>query len=102
MLLGAARCPAATRCCDGVTNFIFQLAEVDCRALVARTVNDAAEANFAARICSKPVGTDKVERNPPLIIASKDFSFMLEQVPGCYLNIGNGGAAGGCEVHKPA
>jgi len=48
------------------------------------------------------VGADKVERNPPLIMASEDFSFMLERVPGCYLNIGNGGAAGGCEVHNPA
>ena len=64
-------------------------------------VNDAAEAEFAARICSELVGSDKVERNPPLIMASEDFSAMLERVPGCYLNIGNGGAAGGCEVHNP-
>ena len=27
---------------------------------------------------------------------------MLEKVPGCYLNIGNGIAEGGCEVHNPA
>ncbi len=27
---------------------------------------------------------------------------MLEQVPGCYLNIGNGGGDGSCEVHHPA
>ena len=26
---------------------------------------------------------------------------MLERVPGCYLNIGNGGREGGCEVHNP-
>ena len=77
-------------------------AEVDFRALFAPTVNDAAEAEFAARICSELVGADKVDRNPPLIMASEDFSFMLEQVPGCYLNIGNGGGEGGCEVHNPA
>jgi hippurate hydrolase len=77
-------------------------AEVDFRALFAPTVNDAAEAEFAARICAELVGADKVDRNPPLIMASEDFSFMLEQVPGCYLNIGNGGAAGSCEVHNPA
>jgi hippurate hydrolase len=35
-------------------------------------------------------------------MASEDFSFMLEQVPGCYINIGNGDAEGGCEVHNPA
>jgi len=47
-------------------------------------------------------GADRVERNPPLIMASEDFSYMLERVPGCYLNIGNGGADGSCEVHNPA
>jgi hippurate hydrolase len=76
-------------------------AEVDFRASFAPTINDATQAEFAARICSELVGADKVERNPPLVMASEDFSFMLEKVPGCYLNIGNGGAAGGCEVHNP-
>ena len=77
-------------------------AELDFRALFAPTVNDAAEAEFAARICSELVGADQVDRQPPLIMASEDFSFMLEQVPGCYLNIGNGDGAGACEVHNPA
>ncbi|MNS67785.1 hypothetical protein D3C72_1010460 [compost metagenome] len=35
------------------------------------------------------------------ICASDDFAFWLEQVPGCYLLIGNGDGAGGCEVHNP-
>ena len=35
-------------------------------------------------------------------MASEDFSFMLEQVPGCYVNIGNGVGESGCEVHNPA
>ena len=46
-------------------------------------------------------GTENVERNPPLIMASEDFSFMLERVPGCYINLGNGGDEGSCEVHNP-
>ena len=77
-------------------------AEVDFRVLFAPTVNNPAEAEFAARICGELVGQDKVDRNPPLIMASEDFSFRLEKVPGCYLNIGNGLAEGGCEVHNPA
>ncbi|MDP3083859.1 MAG: M20 aminoacylase family protein [Rubrivivax sp.] len=76
-------------------------AELDFRALFAPTVNDTAEADFAARICGELVGADKVDRQPPLIMASEDFSFMLEQVPGCYINIGNGEGEGGCEVHNP-
>ncbi len=77
-------------------------AELDFRELFAPTVNDAREAEYAAMICTELVGADKVERDPPLIMASEDFSYMLERVPGCYLNIGNGGADGSCEVHNPA
>jgi hippurate hydrolase len=77
-------------------------AELDLRELFAPTVNDQREAEYAAGICAELVGADRVERNPPLIMASEDFSYMLERVPGCYLNIGNGGADGSCEVHNPA
>jgi hippurate hydrolase len=46
-----------------------------------------------------PAGT--VEEIPP-VMASEDFAFMLERVPGCYLFIGNGlTSAGGCSVHNP-
>lgn len=81
-------------------------ATVDFRTIFRPTVNDVAEAEYAAKICCDLVGTENVERNPRLIMASEDFSFMLEQVPGCYINIGNGsidpaGDAGGCEVHNP-
>jgi hippurate hydrolase len=64
------------------------------RLIFAPVVNNADEAQFAARICSEVAGADNVERNPPLIMASEDFSFMLERVPGCYLNVGAGLGAG--------
>jgi hippurate hydrolase len=48
------------------------------------------------------VGDAGVVRDPPLIMASEDFSFMLEAVPGCFINIGNGDVDGACEVHNPA
>jgi hippurate hydrolase len=75
--------------------------EVDFRNIFHPTINHAEEAEYAAKICTSLVGEDAVQRNPPLIMASEDFSFMLEQVPGCYINIGNGGEDGGCEVHNP-
>ncbi len=91
------------RVAEGTAAALGATAEVDFRVLFAPTVNDPAQAEVAARICTELVGADKVDRNPPLVMASEDFSFMLEQVPGCYLNIGNGeGADGGCEVHNPA
>ena len=89
------------RVAKGVAEGLGATAEVDFRSLFAPTVNDAAQAEFAASICSELVGAHNVDRDPPPIMASEDFSFMLEKVPGCYINIGNGGVEGGCEVHNP-
>jgi len=90
------------RVAEGTAAAYGARAEVDVRINFAPTINDAEQAEFAAAICAGLVGPENVERNPPLIMASEDFSFMLEKVPGCYLNIGNGLEEGGCEVHNPA
>lgn len=90
------------RIAKGVAEAFGATAEVDFRFLFAPTINDAREAEFAAGICTELVGAQNVERNPPLIMASEDFSYMLERVPGCYINIGNGAGEGACEVHNPA
>jgi hippurate hydrolase len=90
------------RTAQGVAQAMGARASVDFRVNFAPTVNDPAEAEFAASVCAELVGAGNVERNPPLIMASEDFSFMLERVPGCYLNIGNGDGESGCEVHNPA
>jgi amidohydrolase len=90
------------RVAQGVAASLGASAEVDFRTLFAPTINDPAEAEFAAAICTDLVGADKVERDPPPVMASEDFSFMLEKVRGCYLNIGNGGGPSACEVHNPA
>ena len=93
---------AMRRVARGTAEAFGASADVDFRALFAPTVNDAAEAEFAARICTELVGAENVDRQPPLIMASEDFSYMLEKVPGCYINIGNGVGESGCEVHNPA
>jgi len=90
------------RVAAGTAQALGAKAELDFRALFAPTINNPQEAEYAAMICTELVGADKVQRDPPLIMASEDFSFMLERVPGCYINIGNGSAESGCEVHNPA
>jgi amidohydrolase len=91
-----------TRTAEGIAQSLGAVAKVDFRVNFAPTVNDPEQAAFAASVCAELVGEDHVDRNPPLIMASEDFSFMLEQVPGCYVNIGNGDTEGACEVHNPA
>jgi hippurate hydrolase len=89
------------RIAEGVAQAFGARCEVDFRVIYSPTVNNAEAADFAAQICAEVVGAENVDRNPPLIMASEDFSFMLEKVPGCYFNIGNGAAEGSCEVHNP-
>ncbi len=89
------------RIAKGVAEGFGATAAVDFRVIVAPTVNNTEEAEFAARICGEVVGAENVERNPPLIMASEDFSFMLEKVPGCYFNLGVGAGGNVCEVHNP-
>ena len=89
------------RIAKGVAESHGATAEVDFRVLFAPTVNNPAEAEFAAKICTELVGEKNVHRNPDLVMGSEDFSYMLERVPGCYINIGNGPGEGGCEVHNP-
>ncbi len=90
------------RIAKGTAEAFGATAEVDFRLIFAPTINDAKEAEFVAGICAAVAGADNVNRNPNLIVASEDFSFMLEQVPGCYFNIGNGAGEGACEVHNPS
>jgi hippurate hydrolase len=53
-------------------------------------------------VCAEITGADSVRRDPALIMASEDFSFMLNEARGCYINIGNGDGEGACEVHNPS
>jgi hippurate hydrolase len=90
------------RVAEGVAAGFGARAKTDYRPIFAPLVNEPREADYAAAICGELVGADKVRRDPPLIMASEDFSFMLNEVRGCFINIGNGDGEGACEVHNPS
>jgi amidohydrolase len=75
-------------------------ASVDFRVIFAPLVNDRDHARSFADAAAELVGEDSVERNKPPANASEDFSFMLERVPGAYINLGNGEDS--AAVHNPA
>jgi hippurate hydrolase len=85
----------------GVASAFGATAHVDFRRLFAPLVNDAAEAMVFADVAAELVGEANVERERSLIMASEDFSFMLEARPGAYINIGNGDTTGSVPVHNP-
>jgi len=89
------------RIATGVAAAFGATAEVDFRPLFAPLVNDPAETTAIADVAAELVGEAHVNRNRELIVASEDFSFMLEAVPGAYINIGNGDTTGSVPVHNP-
>jgi hippurate hydrolase len=90
------------RVAEGVAAGFGATAKTDFRPIFAPLINDPQEADYAAGICAEIAGADSVRRDPALIMASEDFSFMLNEVSGCYINIGNGDGEGACDVHNPS
>jgi hippurate hydrolase len=68
-------------------------------------VNHPAETELARTVAKELVGAARVVRQGPALTGSEDFAFMLEQVPGSYVLIGNGQGPGdghgACMVHNP-
>ncbi len=90
------------RIASGVAGGFGAAAELDFRILFPPLVNDAAETEFIAETAAELVGAENVNRDGNLVMASEDFSYMLNRRPGAYIQIGNGDGTGGCEVHNPS
>jgi hippurate hydrolase len=89
------------RTAEGVAAGFGATAKVDFRRLFAPLVNDAEATAEFADVAAALVGEENVDRKRELIMASEDFSFMLEKRPGAYINIGNGDTVGSTPVHNP-
>ena len=89
------------RIASGLASGFGAIAEVGFRVVALPLINDAAETGFIADAAAELVGADNVDRDTALIMASEDFSYMLNCAPGAYIRIGNGDEPGGCQVHNP-
>jgi len=89
---------AMRRTAEGVAAGFGATAEVDYRLIFAPTVNDPAQTTAIADAAAALVGEDNVNRDQPPAMGSEDFSFMMEQVPGAYIQVGNGD---GFSPHHP-
>ncbi|MBC8988517.1 amidohydrolase, partial [Pedobacter sp. N36a] len=66
-------------------------AQIDYRQLTPPMVNTEAETQLAQRVCTELVGAANVVTQAPKgLNGSEDFAWMLNEVPGCYLILGNG------------
>jgi hippurate hydrolase len=73
-------------------------AEVDYRLIFAPLVNAAGPTRAIADAAAELVGEASVDRHKAPASASEDFAFMLEKVPGAYINLGNGETS--AQVHN--
>ncbi|MCA0317416.1 MAG: M20 family metallopeptidase [Proteobacteria bacterium] len=74
-------------------------AKVDYQRGYPVTFNHADQTDFAVKVAKAVVGDDKVNAETPPLMGAEDFSYMLNQRPGCYIFVGNGDTAA---CHHPA
>jgi amidohydrolase len=89
------------RIASGIAHTFGGEAKADVRIVFPPLVNNPDEAKWIGDVAASIVGEDHVNREGGYVMASEDFSYMLEKVPGAFILIGNGGGEGGCEVHNP-
>ncbi len=88
------------RICDGIASAHGAKVHIDYQKGYPATINTKAETELAAAAAIAVVGADKVDRYQNPSLAAEDFSFMLQERPGCYVWIGNGPGDGGCILHN--
>jgi amidohydrolase len=81
---------AIRRIASGTAAAFGATASLDFRLIFAPLVNHAGHTEAIADAAADLVGEAHVDRNKSPAMASEDFAFMLEKVPGAYINIGNG------------
>jgi hippurate hydrolase len=77
-------------------------AQVDYRQISRPLINDRGATDLAIATIAALAGAGGLHIMPDAVMGSEDFSWMTEQVPGCYVTLGNGvESKGGCGVHNP-
>jgi hippurate hydrolase len=78
----------AVRLCEHVAAGYGMSVDAEYTAEYPVTVNDAAQAAFAAEVSRELFGDDGYEPMESPLTGAEDFSRVLAQVPGCYLFLG--------------
>tara|TARA_R110002096_G_scaffold61164_12_gene152069 strand:+ start:327 stop:1505 length:1179 start_codon:yes stop_codon:yes gene_type:complete len=86
----------------GIATALGGSAELRYRRGYPVTSNHAENAEIAAAVAADVVGAGQVLRDIAPVMGAEDFSFMLQEKPGCYIWLGQGGQVGGeGALHHP-
>src|SRR5690554_3535501 len=87
---------------DGIGVAFKARIELDYTRLFPATINTPHHAELVVDAATELFGSDNVVANLVPSMGSEDFSFMLQQRPGAYFRLGQGGAESGCVLHNAA
>ncbi|RQO59875.1 amidohydrolase [Paucibacter sp. KBW04] len=83
--------------CTGMALASHSQIELDFPIGCPATVNHPEQTAVALAVAHELLGAEKVSSDFPAIMAGEDFAVFLQQIPGCYLFLGQGGV----ECHNP-
>ncbi len=86
------------RTVEGIAAAMGASATLDWRVIFSPLVNHPDHTTAMADAAAEVVGEAQVNRKAKPMMGSEDFSFMLEKVPGAYINLGIGSSA---DLHNP-
>ena len=92
---------AMQRICAGVGAAFGANVHFEYRRGYPPTINSVAEAEFCMKVAAEVCGETKVSIDPKPSMGAEDFSYFLQEKPGCYVWLGNGPGEGGCTLHNP-
>lgn len=92
---------AIERLCNGVAATYSAQIQVRFDHRYPATINSAAEAAVCQQVAKSLLGEEQVLTDILPSMGAEDFSYMLNEKPGCYVWLGNGPGTGGCTLHNP-
>ncbi len=86
---------------EGICASLGALGTVEFLTQALAVVNSPESTTLASRTAAELVGHENVAADFKPVMVSEDFSYMLQDIPGCFVFIGNGEGEGGCTIHNP-
>ncbi|HZH57716.1 MAG TPA: M20/M25/M40 family metallo-hydrolase, partial [Burkholderiaceae bacterium] len=87
---------------DGIASAFRARIELEYTRMFPATINTPSHAEMVVDVATELFGADRVVPDLQPSMGSEDFSFMLQQRPGAYFRLGQGGAESGCVLHNAA
>lgn len=85
---------------DGMALAFGARIEMKYHKLFPATINTPEHAAFVVEVATELFGAENVVPDLVPSMGSEDFSFMLQERPGAYFRLGQGGAESGCVLHS--